>query len=244
MKTYIDYDDGWQFARELNLEMVDEHGYKSPEWYWEHLQRFDSYDRHSASVYLGEFAAHDIGRRNTLRSALAEAAYMTALERNGDVVRLASYAPLLAKQRRTQWLPDLIYFDNTMIGLSINYYVQQLFSTNAGDTYLPTNLITEAASDVLAASCVQESKTGDYILKLVNGAGMTIGTTIELVSANEIDATALCTVIHGESVAENVFGQSPAVEPNTGQIAVGRHFTYDAPAFSLSILRLRASSRK
>ncbi len=238
----IDYDDGWRFARELNVEMVDEHGYKSPEWYWEHLRRFDPYDRQSSCVYLGEFAAHDTGRRNTLRSALAEAAYMTSLERNGDVVRLASYAPLLAKQHRTQWLPDLVYFDNVVVYPSINYYVQQLFSLNAGDTYLPTNLMSEFAADVLAVSCVQELKTGDCIVKLVNRADLTIRTRIELSLASEIESTAACTVINGELLAENVFGQSPAVEPKAGQIAVGRHFTYDAPAFSFSILRLRSVS--
>ena len=87
-----DYDEGWKIARELNLDMVDEHGYREPDWFWENLHRFDAYDRTASTVYVGEYAAHDLGRKNTLRSALAEAAYMTSLECNGDVVRLASCA--------------------------------------------------------------------------------------------------------------------------------------------------------
>jgi alpha-L-arabinofuranosidase len=135
-----DYDEGWKFARQEKLPMVDEHGYKSPAWFWENLERFDAYERTETKVYLGEYAAHESNRDNTLRSALAEAAYMTSLERNGDLVRLSSYAPLLAKQGNTQWRPDMIYFDNVSITPSINYYVQQLFSVNHGDAYLPTTV--------------------------------------------------------------------------------------------------------
>ncbi len=135
-----DYEEGWKFARELNLAMVDEHGYQSPGWFWQNLDRYDAYDRASCQVYLGEYAAHDVGRANTLRSALSEAACLTSLERNGDLVRLSSYAPLLSKQRRTQWRPDMIYFDNVSITPSLNYYVQQLFSLNDGDKYLPTTV--------------------------------------------------------------------------------------------------------
>ena len=142
-----DYDLGWDFAKEHNLQMVDEHGYKSPAWFWQNLDRFDKYDRTGTLVYLGEYAAHDTGRVNTLRSALAEAAYMTSLERNGDLVALSSYAPLLSKQGRTQWRPDMIYFDNTTITPSVNYYVQQLFGVNCGDSYLPTQVQNSISSD-------------------------------------------------------------------------------------------------
>jgi alpha-N-arabinofuranosidase len=111
--------------------------------------------------YVGEYAAHEAGRKSTLRSALAEAACMTALERNGDVVHLSSYAPLLAKQRHTQWRPGLIYFDNTTVSPTINYYVQQLFSANAGDAYLPTTVKFDADDKTIAASCVRDVKSGD-----------------------------------------------------------------------------------
>lgn len=171
-----DYDEGWKFAREENLPMVDEHGYKSPAWFWENLERFDKYERTGPKVYLGEYAAHDRGRANTLRSALAEAAYMTTLERNGDLVLLSSYAPLLSKQGHTQWRPDLIYFDNVSITPSINYYVQQLFSVNSGNVYLPTTVkiqfpdpieLATVPNGVLLGTWDTMAKFDD--LKIVNG---------------------------------------------------------------------------
>lgn len=157
-----DYDEGWQFAREEKLAMVDEHGYKSPGWFWENLERFDAYPRSDAKVYLGEYAAHDEGRLNTLRSALAEAAYMASLERNGDLVVMASYAPLLSKEGRTQWRPDLIYFDNVSITPSINYYVQQLFSLNQGDVYLPTALKIQPAQQADAQTAADGIMLGTW----------------------------------------------------------------------------------
>ena len=111
---------GWQLSHEMNIDMVDEHVYQTPDWFWDNRPRFDSYNRAATNVCLGEFAMHDIGRRSTLRSALAEAAYMTGLERNGDVVHLVSYAPLLGKQRRLQCEPNPIYFDNNAIYPTIN----------------------------------------------------------------------------------------------------------------------------
>ena len=141
-----DYEEGWKFADAVGLEIIDEHGYKSPDWFWQNLDRFDRNDRNRSQVYVGEYAAHEVNRANTLRSALSEAAYLTALERNGDLVRLSSYAPLLSKQGRTQWRPDLIYFDNFSVTPSINYHVQRLFSLHAGDQYLPTTVTVNRQS--------------------------------------------------------------------------------------------------
>jgi GH43 family beta-xylosidase/alpha-L-arabinofuranosidase len=135
-----DFVNGWKIADELNIPMVDEHYYQSPQWFWNNLQRYDSYDRTKSKVYLGEYAAHDTGRRTTLRSALAEAAFLTSLERNADIVPFASYAPLLGKRGHTQWNPNLIYFSNTEVAPTINYHVQQLFSVHGGDVYLSSEV--------------------------------------------------------------------------------------------------------
>ncbi len=135
-----DYEKGWRIADELRLPMVDEHGYKPPQWLWENLRRYDAYDRTKSKVYLGEWAAFDDKRRTTLRAAISEAAYLTGLERNADVVRFASYAPLLAKRDHTHWNPNLIYFTNTEVFPTIGYLVQQLFSVNGGDIWLPANV--------------------------------------------------------------------------------------------------------
>ncbi|PTX94884.1 alpha-N-arabinofuranosidase [Spartobacteria bacterium LR76] len=140
MPTGADYDNGWKFADELRLPMVDEHCYKSPHWFWKNLRRYDAYDRSKSQVYLGEWASFDDQRRPTLRSAISEAAYLTALERNADLVRFASYAPLLAKREHPSWNPNLIYFSNTEVCPTINYQVQKLFSWNGGDVSLPTSV--------------------------------------------------------------------------------------------------------
>ncbi|MBN8637680.1 MAG: alpha-N-arabinofuranosidase [Anaerolineae bacterium] len=235
-----DYDDGWQFARDYQLAMVDEHGYKSPDWFWDNLGRFDAYDRSvSTTVYLGEYAAHDIGRRSTLRSALAEAAYLTTLERNGDLVRLSSYAPLLGKQRRCQWEPDLIYFDNTNVYPTINYYVQQLFGVNAGESFLPTDL-SYAEDKTLAASTVVESHTGDLILKIVSRAATPVELQIDLAGMANLQPEASCTVLSGEPLAENSysFWHTHIVKPETRPLTVAPQFSYTVPAHSLSVIRI------
>ncbi|HEX2906446.1 MAG TPA: alpha-L-arabinofuranosidase C-terminal domain-containing protein [Phototrophicaceae bacterium] len=239
-----DYDLGWALAREMKLDMVDEHGYKTPDWYWENLARFDAYDRDGTTVYLGEYAAHDIGRRSTLRSALAEAAYMTALERNGDLVQLASYAPLLGKQRRLQWEPDLIYFDNGAVYPTINYYIQQLFSVNAGDTYLPTTVTFENDQTIVAA-CVRDSTSGDIILKIVSRADVPVRAQIDLSGVDGIAPIADCTVISGDPVDENnySFWHSHILTPTTATITVAPQFDYDVPAHSLSVIRMKTGNR-
>ena len=135
-----DFDEGWKFANELKIPMVDEHYYQTPGWFLGNLKRYDSYDRSRSKVYLGEYAS----KGNSLYNALSEAAYMTGLERNGDIVRLASYAPLLGKDRHTQWNPNLIYFNNAVVVPTVNYYVQQLFSIHSGDSYVATDVSYEA----------------------------------------------------------------------------------------------------
>ncbi|MBX3424628.1 MAG: hypothetical protein KF688_03010 [Pirellulales bacterium] len=230
-----DYDEGWRIANALKLPMVDEHYYESPRWFVENLQRYDKYDRAKSAVYLGEYAAHDEGRRSTLRSALAEAAYLTHLERNGDVVRLASYAPLLAKEGRTQWRPDLIYFSNTSVRPTINFEVQKLFGVNAGDRWLATTVEGAESADV-AVSSVQDSSTGAIVLKIVNRAVESRSLVVR--GAALAAGRATCTVLAGSPDAVN--GSDPAedLKPTTTDIAVGPSFGYEAPASSLTVLRL------
>src|SRR5207244_3171617 len=109
---------------------------QQPAWFLGHMDRYDSYDRAHSKVYVGEYASWG----NTLVNALAEAAHVTALERNGDVVHLASYAPLLCKEGHVHWYPDMIYFTNAEVLRSVNYYAQQMCMTNQGDAYLPTTV--------------------------------------------------------------------------------------------------------
>jgi alpha-L-arabinofuranosidase len=232
-----DFDAGWKIADELKLAMVDEHYYEKPEWFLNNLQRYDRYDRAKSKVYVGEYAAHDANRVNTLRSALAEAAYLTTLERNGDIVHLASYAPLLAKQNRTQWRPDMIYFSNTNLLLSANYHVQQMFGQNMGDLYLPSNLASSVTH--LAVSCVRDSKSGDVILKVVNTAASAQTLRVEFKGARRAAGKAVRTVLTAASPSEsNSFTNPKAVAPQTSEISIGSPFDCESPANSLTVVRL------
>ncbi|MGM9550911.1 MAG: family 43 glycosylhydrolase [Clostridia bacterium] len=130
------YDNAWNWLKSHNGEenftyAVDEHYYRTPEWFLDNVNRYDSYDREGFGVFAGEYAANGT-YGNTLYSAIAEAAYMTGLEKNADIVKLASYAPLLAKEGFTQWSPNLIWFDNTTVYGSPDYYVQKMYSENNG----------------------------------------------------------------------------------------------------------------
>ncbi|CAM5660812.1 alpha-L-arabinofuranosidase C-terminal domain-containing protein [Streptomyces canus] len=128
------FDTAWQLNKDAKVDMVDEHYYNSPQWFLQNNDRYDSYDRSGPKVFLGEYASQG----NTFKNALTEAAFMTGLERNADVVKLASYAPLFANEDYVQWRPDLIWFNNHASWDSANYEVQKLFMTNAGDRVVPS----------------------------------------------------------------------------------------------------------
>ncbi|PVG82253.1 hypothetical protein DDE18_12200 [Nocardioides gansuensis] len=140
------FDTLWDYNRAQQVDMVDEHYYNDPQWFLENHHRYDSYDREGPKVFLGEYAS----RGNTWGNALAEASYMTALQRNADVVRLASYAPLLSNESHVQWSPDAIWFDNDESWETPNWEVQKLFGNNVGDEVAPSTFDgpVNAAEDI------------------------------------------------------------------------------------------------
>jgi alpha-L-arabinofuranosidase len=235
-----DFELGWSFARELDLAMVDEHYYRPPQWFWGSLERYDSYDRAGPKVYIGEYAAHEPDRRNTLRSAIAEAAWLTSLERNGDIVVFSSYAPLLARRGHTQWHPDMIYFNATEVFPSLNHAVQNLFGHHAGDSYVPTTLEAGTEGVRLSASTVRDSKSGDLIVKIVNGEAAPQMLSVRLAGATSLPATAERIVFGGaDADMANTDGQPPVVAPVTSTVPLSADFSYEAPANSLTIFRIR-----
>lgn len=233
-----DYEKGWKLANQLAVPMVDEHYYTSPEWFIANQYRYDGYNRKAAAVYVGEYASWG----NKLRNAIAEAAYMTALERNGDVVRLSSYAPLFAKNNFTQWKTDMIFFSNTAAVPTPNYFVQKLFAVNAGDVYFSNVIKKDATDSALAASCVQDSKTGDLILKLVNFGNLAKTMKVDLGGFKKIVAEAELTVMGGKPDAENTFQNCHNVEPVTTAYKVNKRFNYPVPAMSLTVIRIKTKS--
>ena len=227
-----DFTKGWTYANNLNIPVVDEHYYQKPEWFMSNLNRYDSYDRRNAHVYLGEYASWG----NKLKNAIAEALYMTALERNGDVVKMASYAPLFAKKDHTQWKTDMIFFDNTTICLTPNYHVQKMFSTNQGDIYY-NNVFTNTDSTT-SASCVRDSKTGAVIVKVVNAGGQPKVVKIDLTNFKNNQLTGTRTLLAGDSDAENTLQNPNAIRPVESTMKLSRKFDYSAPPMSLSVIRI------
>lgn len=155
--------------------LVDEHYYKPPQWFLENASRYDAYDRNRYKIFAGEYAAHPKGAdrpesRNNWEAALSEAAFMTGLERNADVVYMTSYAPLLAHVNKWQWNPDLIWFDNLQAIATPSYYVQQLYANHAGTHTLPItadgNLMVGQKG--LYGTAAWDAGTKEIILKLVN----------------------------------------------------------------------------
>lgn len=189
-----DYDAGWALARELNLPMVDEHYYVQPGWMIYNRDFYDNYPRGATRVYLGEYAAHRPDRANTVETALAEALYLTDVERNADVVAMTSYAPLLAKRGHTQWAPDLIFFDNLSVTPTVDYYVQQLFGQNSGNRYLPS-ASTLSSDDPKARARVGvsavETPEGKRIVKMVNLLPVSLTASVSGIGGTVESATLL-----------------------------------------------------
>lgn len=163
-----DYIEGWKFAKAHHdvIDMVDEHYYESPGWFMHHQDYYDSYDRTAPKVYLGEWAS----RGRTVENALVEAMHLCALERNADVVQMASYAPLLCNVKHQNWNPDMIYFNHdTITSLTPSYYTQRLWGNHSGSTYVASGLKpADAALAYRMASSVVRSSDGKTFVKLVN----------------------------------------------------------------------------
>jgi alpha-L-arabinofuranosidase len=167
-----DYTEGWDFTKKHpDLQyMTDEHYYESTGWFLHHRDYYDAYDRQATKVYLGEWAASTQKKRPNVETALAEALYMTDLERNADVVVMSSYAPMLAKDGHNNWNPNMIYFSNTEVRTTPAYEVQRLFSNYGGDCYIHSSISADSKelNYRLGASVVKDSKTGKTFVKLVN----------------------------------------------------------------------------
>ncbi|MDR3746207.1 MAG: alpha-L-arabinofuranosidase C-terminal domain-containing protein [Acidobacteriaceae bacterium] len=234
-----DYDAGWKFASQRHLEIVDEHSYEKPEWLIEHQNRYDSYDRSGPKVYVGEYSAKNEKKRSTLRSSLAEAVYMTGFERNGDMVLMSSYAPLLSKNGHSRWDPDLIHFSNTGVFLAINYYVQQMFSANSGDRYLASTIGGGADAEKAALSAVIDSKSNDLILKLINYGDAARTFHFTLPAAYQKSTAATQTLLTGDPSAVNGVTTLTGIRPTTSPLPIHAQFDYESPANSLTVLRIK-----
>jgi alpha-L-arabinofuranosidase len=185
----------WSKLKTSKADFVDEHYYMPPEWFLKNSTRYDNYDRKGPKIFAGEYAAHikvahqnnskendTAETRNTWESALAEAAFMTGLERNADLVHMASYAPLLAHVDAWQWRPDLIWFDNLRSVGTPNYYVQRLFANNRGTHTIPVALNGQPLTGQTGvyASATIDKPTRRILLKIVNASDKTLDYKVAL----------------------------------------------------------------
>jgi len=129
-------------------DIIDEHYYNDPEFFIGQTNKYDDYDRNGPKVFVGEYAVTRGCGQGNLRGAIGEAAFMTGLERNSDMVTMAAYAPLLVNVNHRRWNPDLINFDSSRVYGLPSYYVQQMFAENPGDVVLP---VTVSAEPVMPA---------------------------------------------------------------------------------------------
>lgn len=242
---YFEY--GMQELKKLNAEIVDEHYYKSPQWFRENATRYDKYDRKGPKVFAGEYAAQSVAiaspdNKNNWECAFSEAAFMTGLERNAEVVNLTSYAPLMAHEEAWQWTPDLLWFNNLEAYGSANYYVQKLFSTNRGTDLIS---ITKDGKPVtgqnnLFASAVKDVNTKEVIVKLVNTSATAQDVSIDLKGSKLASKGTLITLTSANLEDENSFANPKKISPTEREFKLkGDKAQTSLPAYSVSVLKLK-----
>lgn len=241
---------GWEELKKMDAEIVDEHYYRSPEWFLENANRYDSYDRNGPKVFAGEYAAHpkdveDGPKENNWLAALSEAAFMTGLERNADVVQLTSYAPLMAHIDAFQWAPDMIWFNNLEAYGTPNYYVQKLYGNNPGTDLLQITKDGQplTGQEQLYASAVKDVNTKELIVKLVNAAEE--GRSISLnMSEDTLEEKGTVIVLQNEDRTQsNSFDAPKAISPKTIEIELKNgQIEMELEPSSLYVLKVKFKS--
>lgn len=233
--------------REMKADILDEHYYMPPEFFLSNAKRYDKYDRNGPKIFAGEYASHirntEGAARNTWQAALSEAAFMTGLERNADVVYMCSYAPLFSHVDAWQWAPDLIWFDNLKSYGTPNYYVQKLFAVNKGTHVVPLTQNNEAVAgqDSLYATACIDKNTNELILKIVNASATEKKPMLELAGIKKFDPKAIVTVLKADQLdSKNSIESATAVSPSENILEIkGKKPVITLAPYSLQILRVK-----
>lgn len=242
---YFEY--GNKELKKLNAEIVDEHYYKSPKWFRDNVTRYDNYDRKGPKVFAGEYAAQSVAtvspdNKNNWECAFSEAAFMTGLERNAEVVHLTSYAPLMAHAEAWQWTPDMIWFNNLEAYGSANYYVQKLFSNNKGTDLLTITKDGKAVigQNDLFASAVKDVNTKEIIVKLVNTASKAQEVNVDLKGSKLASKAAVTTLTSTNLTDLNSFENPKKISPTESEMKLkGSKAQMSLPAYSVTVLKLK-----
>ena len=249
--------EGWDFdllqprMKELKVDLYDEHYYRNEKWFLSHGLRYDSYDRKGPKVFAGEYACHGSKKHkwNHYYTSLLEAAHMTGIERNADIVHMATYAPLFAHIEGWQWRPDAIWYDNLRMFKSVSYYVQQLYAMNKGSHVLSLTMdkkpvAGQEGQDGLFASAVFEQSTGQIIVKVVNTSEQVQPVSIQLQGLKGTRTAETITLCHDGMDDENTLDNPEKITPQAGtcQVDAGKGaslITDNLPARSFRIYKVK-----
>ncbi len=232
--------------RSLNANILDEHYYRSPEWFLSNAKRYDNYDRKGPKIFAGEYAAQSVGiaspeNKNNWQCAMSEAAFMTGLERNADVVNMASYAPLFAHVEGWQWTPDLIWFDNLQSFGTPNYYVQQLYSLNKGTDVVSLTLNNEPVTgqDGCFASAALDNNSHELIIKIINTSKQEQKAEFSIKGVIPGSKGTLTVLQSDDLNAVNSLKEPLTVSPQKSEIGLDKNLVkLDMKPYSFNIIRV------
>jgi alpha-L-arabinofuranosidase len=244
--------DGERFAyldeqlRDMKIDIIDEHYYRPPSWFLSSVSRYDDYDRNGPKVFAGEYASHTTRPngpgRSTWEAALSEAAFLTGLERNADVVQMASYAPLFGHVDGWQWTPDLIWVDNLHAYGTPSYQVQKLYSTNKGTDIIPVKWkgVAVAGKDSLFASSVYDSVRKELIIKFVNYNSKPVEINFDINSKRKLKQAAVKTTLANADLSISTSFEEPLkIQPIVEQVNYkGKNITEAFGPYSLTVIKL------
>lgn len=244
--------DGARFAyldeqlRDMKIDIIDEHYYRPPTWFLSSVSRYDDYDRNGPKVFAGEYASHTTRPngpgRSTWEAALSEAAFLTGLERNADVVQMASYAPLFGHVDGWQWTPDLIWVDNLQAYGTPSYQVQKLYSTNKGTDIIPVkwNGDAVAGKDSLFASSVYDSAKKELIIKFVNYNSKPVQVNFDINSKKKMKQAAVKTTLANADLSISTSFEEPLkIQPKVEQVSYkGKKIVDTFAPYSLTVIKL------
>ncbi|MFT3934592.1 MAG: alpha-L-arabinofuranosidase C-terminal domain-containing protein [Chitinophagaceae bacterium] len=234
--------------RNMHADIIDEHYYRKPDWFFSNARRYDNYPRNASKIFGGEYAAQSdktvsADNRNCWLTALAEAAFMTGLERNADVVNMASYAPLFAHIDGWQWTPDLIWVNNLQSYGTPDYYVQKLYSLNKGTNVVPITLNNDvvAGQDSLYATACTDSSSHDLIIKLVNASNKPQSSILSLEGAKKLASQASVATLQSDDLfSVNNFEQPQKIAPKETSLPVkGKKLNLTAAPYSFTVVRVK-----
>ena len=245
------FDYAWTNFKSTGVDFIDEHYYMAPDWFLKNASRYDNYDRKGPKIFAGEYAAHDkegkfAESKNTWFSALTEAAFMTGLERNADIVQMSSYAPLLAHVDAWQWRPDLIWFDNLSTVATPNYWVQQFYANFKGTD------VVEILSDKkkitgqngIYANAVVDKEKKQLIIKLVNTSNVALVKSVMVNAKNKVSGNAEVYQLQNDNLAEaNSIEKPDVIKPLKSTLKINNNkLSVKMPAYSFMVLVLNFKS--